>query len=53
MLGRPGTCEPVMKKVTPGAWFTDSLCRLRTRHMSSARPPMFGSIVLISIPDWP
>jgi len=29
MLGPPGTCEPVMKNVTPGAWLTASVYRLR------------------------
>ena len=53
MLGRPGTCAPVMKKVTPGAWFTASVCMLRTRQISSAMPPMPGSISLISMPDLP
>ena len=53
MLGRPGTWAPDRKKVTPGAWFTASVCMLRTRHRSSARLPSRGSIVLISIPHWP
>ena len=51
MLGRPGTCDPVMKNVTPGAWFTASVYMLRTRQISSAISPTFGSISLISMPD--
>ena len=27
MLGRPGICEPVIMKVTPGAWLTASVLR--------------------------
>ena len=53
MLGRPGTCAPVMKNVTPGAWLTASVYMLRTRQISSASAPTFGSISLISMPDWP
>src|SRR5262249_8823040 len=53
MLGRPGTCAPVMKNVTPGAWLTASVYMLRTRQISSASAPTFGSIALSSIPDWP
>ena len=53
MLGRPGACAPVMKNVTPGAWFTASVYMLRTRQMSSAIAPTFGSISLISMPAWP
>jgi len=53
MLGRPGTCEPVRKKVTPGAWLTASVFMLRTRQRSSARLPICGSIVLISMPQRP
>ena len=45
--------KPVRKNVTPGAWFTDSVCMLRTRQMSSAMPPTCGSISLISMPAAP
>jgi len=53
MLGLPGTWPPVRKNVTPGAWFTASVCMLRTRHSSSATPPRCGSISLISMPHAP
>ena len=42
-----------MKRVTPGTWFTASVCMLRTRQISSARAPTFGSISLISMPERP
>src|SRR5450432_575011 len=53
MLGRPGTCDPVRKNVTPGAWFTASVFIDRTRHRSSAIAPVYGSKVLISKPLLP
>ena len=53
MLGLPGTCAPVMNSVTPGAWLTASVFMLRTTQISSAMPPMFGSISESSIPELP
>src|SRR5215217_8440391 len=53
MLGRPGTCAPVMKNVTPGAWFTASVFIDRTTHTSSAIDPRCGTNSPSSIPDSP
>src|SRR6478672_11780149 len=53
MLGRPGTCAPVRKNVTPGAWLTASVFIDRTTQMSSAIDPVCGMRVESSIPDFP
>jgi len=42
-----------MKKVTPGEWFTASVCIERTTQSSSAIPPMCGSSSLTSMPEPP
>jgi filamentous hemagglutinin family protein len=51
--GRPWKSLPVLSITSASVWLLCSVCIERTRHSSSATPPMCGKISVISCPDLP
>jgi hypothetical protein len=50
MLGRPGICEPLCMKVTPGPWLMLSVYIERTMQSRSAIFAVWGRSSLITAP---
>ena len=53
MLGRPGSGEPVFRKICAGAWLNWSVWTDLTMASSSTTLARWGSISESSAPHWP